>query len=308
MKSTVALRVACVVACGIASMVASADEDGPVQKINAEAANALVNTAALRGGLSVLSGSGGNITVLDGKEGKLLVDAGISVSRARVAKALAGISSSPVKFVIDTHYHWDHMDGNAWLHDAGATIIAHKNTLKRASTATRVDDWKFTFPPYPPGARPTVIVDMQKKMTFDETEVEIHYYDPCHTDTDLSVYFKSANVLSTGDTFWNHAFPFIDNENGGSIDGMIRAADDNIKRADTNTIVVPGHGPIGNRAQLVEFRDMLVAVRKNVADLKAKGLSREQVIAARPTAAFDEMWGQFVIDGAFFAKLVFDGL
>jgi len=289
-------------------MVVSADEDGPVQKINAEAANAVVSTTALGGGLSVLSGSGGNITVLDGDEGKLLVDTGISVSRSRIAEALAGISSRPVRFVIDTHYHWDHMDGNAWLHDTGATIIAHQNTLTRASRATRVDDWKFTFPPYPSGARPTVLVAAKKEMTFNATQIEIRYYGPCHTDTDVSVYFKAANVLATGDTFWNHAFPFIDNENGGSIDGMIRAANDNLQRADVRTIVVPGHGPIGDRAQLTEFRDMLVAIRKKVADLKAKGMSRVQVIAARPTAEYDEKWGQFVIDGAFFTQLVFDGL
>ena len=308
MKARLAFLIRCVFACCVSATVALAEEDGPVQKINAEAANALVSTVALRGGLSVLSGSGGNITVLDGKDGKLLVDAGISVSEARIAEALARLGSSSVKFVIDTHYHWDHMDGNAWLHERGATIIAHQNTLKRASVATRVDDWKFTFPPYPSGGRPTVLVGARKQMTFDGSEIEIKYYGPCHTDTDVWVYFKTADVLSTGDTFWNGAFPFIDNENGGSIDGMIRAANDNLQRADTNTIVVPGHGPVGNRAQLVEFRDMLVAIRKNVADLKARGMSRDQVIAARPTAAFDEKWGKFVIDGSFFTQLVYDGL
>lgn len=309
MKAKFVLVTACIAACyGSTSAVVLAEDDGPVQKINAEAANAVVSTTALRGGLSMLSGSGGNITVLDGREGKLLVDSGISVSQSQIARALAGIGSSPVTYLVDTHYHWDHTDGNAWLHEAGATIIAQANTLKRVSAATRVDDWKFTFAPYPAGARPTVLVGEKKVMTFDATEIEITYYGPCHTDTDLAVYFKTANVLSTGDTFWNGAFPFIDNENGGSIDGMIRAANDNLRRANADTLVVPGHGPIGNRAQLVEFRDMLVAVRKNVADLKARGMSRDQVIAAQPTAAYDAKWGKFVIDGSFFTQLVYDGL
>jgi glyoxylase-like metal-dependent hydrolase (beta-lactamase superfamily II) len=303
--STVACCILAV--CVICGRVRAQDE-GPVEKINAEAAKATINVTPLRGGLSVLMGSGGNITVLEGIDGKLLVDAGIAVSRKRIEAALQATGPGAVKYLINTHYHWDHTDGNAWVHGLGATIVAHENTLKHVSMATRVDDWNFTFPVYSPEGRPTELTGARRMMSFNGTKIDIKYYGPSHTDGDVSVYFVGPNVLSTGDTFWNGAYPFIDNEQGGSIDGMIRAADDNVARANTGTIVVPGHGPVGNRAQLVEFRDMLVEVRKNVAAFKARGMSRDEVIAARPTRGFDAKWGGFVLDGAFFTRLVYDGL
>jgi glyoxylase-like metal-dependent hydrolase (beta-lactamase superfamily II) len=138
--------------------------------------------------------------------------------------------------------------------------------------------------------------------------VSIRYYGPAHTDGDLSVYFEKADVLVTGDTFWNGAYPFIDTVCGGSIDGMINAADTNLRHARESTLIVPGHGAAASRAQLVEFRDMLVAIRGNVARLKGQGKSLEQTIAAKPTAAFDGKWGNFVIDPVFFTRLVYRGV
>ncbi len=290
------------------SLQIRAQDEGPVEKINQAASTAEVSVIPLRGGVSALMGSGGNITVLATPEGKVMVDAGIAVSRARVAEALDGLGAGPIRYLIDTHYHWDHTDGNEWVHALGATIVAQENTLKRVSAATRVDDWKFTFPVYPAGGRPTVLVKNQKTLKFAGSTLELKYYGPSHTDSDIWVYFPGQDVLAAGDTFWNGVYPFIDNENGGSIDGMIRAANENVRKAGENTIVVPGHGPIGNRAQLVEYRDMLVSVRDNVAKLKGEGLSREDVIKVKPTAEFDGKWGQYVIDGAFFTRLVYDGL
>ena len=126
-----------------------AEAVSPVVKINEAAAKAEITVERLRGNISVLMGSGGNITVLTGPEGKLLVDAGIAVSRPRIQAALDGISDAPLKYLINTHWHWDHTDGNEWVHQAGATIIAQENTLKRLSTTTRVEDWSFTFQPWP---------------------------------------------------------------------------------------------------------------------------------------------------------------
>ena len=133
-------------------------------------------------------------------------------------------------------------------------------------------------------------------------------YKTAHTDGDLSVYFKNADVLATGDTFWNGVYPFIDYVEGGGIDGMIEAANANVAMTTDTTIIVPGHGPVADRKQLVAYRDMLVAIRKNVADLKAKGLTVDQVIAAKPTSEFDANWGQYVINPAFFTRLVYRGL
>ncbi len=247
----------------------------------------------LRGNISVLMGTGGNVTVLSGIEGKFLVDAGISKSKDKLKAALDKISSSPLKYVVNTHWHWDHTDGNAWLHATGATIVAHKNTHKHLTETTHVNAWNWTFDPVPTGARPTLIIDNEKTFNFAGTKIEVGNFGHGHTDGDLWVYFKEADVLALGDTFWNGIYPYIDNEDGGSIDGAIKWANKAVAHVTDHTIVIPGHGAVGTRAQLIEFRDMLVTVRKNVADLKKQGKSLDQIIAAKPTAAFDAKWGEF---------------
>jgi glyoxylase-like metal-dependent hydrolase (beta-lactamase superfamily II) len=280
----------------------------PVIAINDEAKTVDVKPQAVRGGLFVLEGSGGNVTVLSAPTGKLMVDAGISYSKASMTRALSSISGAPPRYLIDTHYHWDHTDGNLWVHQLGATIIAQENTLKRLSVDTRVDDWEWTFPTSPVEARPAVLMKNSKTMNFHGTTIKLNYYGPCHTDSDISVYFVEPDVLATGDTFWNGYYPFIDNENGGSIDGMIRAAQANVAHVTAHTIVIPGHGPLGDRTDLVAFRDMLVTIRGNVARLKSEGKSRDEIVALKPTADFDGKWGGFVLDGAFFTRIVYDGL
>ena len=295
------------VAC-LAPVQVFAQATSPVDKINAEAAKADITVQRLRGNISVLMGSGGNITVLTGPDGKLLVDAGIAVSRPRIQAALDGISKDPLKYLINTHWHWDHTDGNEWVHNQGATIIAQENTLKHLSTTTRVKEWNHTFQPWPASARPTVVVKTDKTLKFDGENIVLKGFGPGHTDGDITAYFTKADVLALGDIFWNGIYPFIDSDTGGSIDGMIHLANASLERATDKTIIVPGHGPIGDRAQLVEFRDMLVAIRENVAQLKKQGKSLDEVIAAKPTAAYDAKWGGFVIDPAFFTRLVYAGV
>jgi len=253
-------------------------------------------------------GSGGNIVVLNGPDGKLLVDAGIALTRRRIQAALDQISNAPLKYVINTHWHWDHTDGNGWMHDLGARIVAHENTLKHLSVMTPVDDWDYTFPAVPRDSLPTVIIERDDTLKFDGERIELKHYGPGHTDGDLSVYFPKADVLALGDIWWNGYYPFIDNGVGGSIGGMIHWANTSLDRVTDKTILVPGHGPVGDRAQFAEFRDMLVSVRENVARLKKQGKSLDEVIAAKPTAAYDAKWGGFVIDPVFFTRIVYAGL
>jgi len=293
---------------GVARAEGPAKPVSPVIMINKAAATAPIDTTPLRGPLSMLSGSGGNITVLTGKQGKLMVDAGIAVSRPRVEAALAAISNAPIKYLINTHYHWDHTDGNPWVRDDGATIIATAGTVKRVSRSIRVDDWDFTFPALPARAIPTEVLTADKTYHFDGQTVEVVLVDPAHTDTDLYVVFKEANVASLGDLFWNGVYPFIDNENGGGIDGMIKADDAVLARLNDDVVLVPGHGPVGNKKQFREFRDMLAGVRDKVSALKKQGKSRDEVVAAKPTAPYDAVYGHFVIDPDFFTRIVYDGL
>ncbi len=279
---------------------------GPVQMIRKAGPAAKIAVHALRGNVSVLEGSGGNIAVLHGADGKLMVDSG--VSEANVRAALDGIGRAPVRYVVNSHWHFDHTDGNAWLHAAGATIVGHENARRRMSTATRVEAWDFTFPPSPAGALPTVTFRGGTALHFADTAVGLEPYAPGHTDTDVRVTFAEADVVHVGDTWWNGHYPFIDYSTGGSIGGTIRAAEANVDAVGANTMVIPGHGPVGGRKQLTEFRDMLRSVRDAVAALKKQGKSADDVVAAKPTAKYDAKWGTFVIKPDAFARLVYAGV
>ena len=280
--------------------------ESPVITLRNAAATAKINIYKLRGNISVLEGSGGNITALPGRDGKVLVDAGIS--RPQVEEALASLSDDPVRHLINSHWHFDHTDGNEWLHSIGAEITAHENTRKHLSVSTSVEDWNFTFPPAPAGALPANVFATDATLHLNGTTLTLKWYDSSHTDSDISVEFKEANVISVADTFWNGEYPFIDYGTGGSLDGTIRAAEANVANTDDETIVIPGHGPIANKSQLIEFRDMLVSVRDKVSALKQKGMSCDEVVAAKPTNNYDAKWGVGVINGDFFARLVYAGV
>ena len=284
------------------------DGPSPVTIIRGAAATAQITVQKLRGGISVLSGSGGNIAVLAGADGKLLVDAGITASRSNIAQALAGISPEPVKHLINTHWHFDHTDGNEWLHSVGARIIAHTNTRKHLSTTTRVEGWNFTFRPSPAGALPTEVFNENLTLQLNGTTLALKYYGPCHTDSDISVEFTDFDILHVADSWWNGHYPFIDYSTGGSIDGAIRAAEANVARVTGKTIIIPGHGKVGDKSQLIEFRDMLVTIRDKIAALKKQGKSLDQVLAEAPTAAYDTKWGGFVINARTFTTLVYAGV
>src|SRR5260370_401319 len=281
-----------------------AQETGIVPTMINEAARAKIEVHPLRRNISVLEGSGGNIAVLTGKGGKLLIDSGFTVSRARIAAALHDLSSDPVTRLINTHWHIDHTDGNAWVHSAGATITAHENTKKRLSTSTRVEGWSYTFPPAPAGAIPTTVFDDEHHVHHNDTRIALKYYGPAHTDSDISVLFEEADIIHVGDTWWNGFYPFIDYSTGGTIDGMIRATERNLTIVTDKTIIIPGHAPVANKAGLTEYNDMLVTIRNNVASLKKQGKSLSETIAAKPTAAYDTKCGQFLMTQQIFTALV----
>jgi glyoxylase-like metal-dependent hydrolase (beta-lactamase superfamily II) len=288
---------------------AYAEARGLVSLIKDSAAAATITTHKLRNNISILEGSGGNIAVLTGTDGKVMVDAGIGVSRARVTEALAALGSEPITHLINTHWHFDHADGNEWLHAAGAKIIAQENTRKHLSGIQRVEDWDYNFLPSPAGAVPSEVFAKEHKMKLNGASLDLKYYGPAHTDSDISVTFGEANVIHVGDTYWNGIYPFIDYSTGGSIDGTIAACEATLADINNDTIVIPGHGkPVSNKAELQEFRDMLAAIRDNVARLKKAGKTRDETVAAKPTAAFDAKWGQFVIDPGFFTRLVYEGV
>jgi glyoxylase-like metal-dependent hydrolase (beta-lactamase superfamily II) len=288
---------------------AFAEARGIVSLIKDSAAASPIVTHRLRNNISVLEGSGGTVAVLTGADGKVLIDAGIAVSRPQMTKALADIGADPITHLVNTHWHFDHTDGNAWLNASGAKIIAQENTRKYLSRVQRVADWDYNFLAPPPGGMPAEVFADEYSLKLNGSTIALKHYGPAHTDSDISVTFVEANIVHVADTFWNGVYPFIDYSTGGSIDGMIAASDANLRSASDDTIIIAGHGKaVGTKAELREFRDMLVAVRDAVGALKRQGRSRDETVAAKPTAAFDAKFGNFVIDPAFFTRLVYEGV
>ncbi len=281
---------------------------GLVQTARKSAAAATITVQKLRGNVSVLMGAGGNIAVLPGRDGKLLIDAGFAGARPRITDALASLNSDPIKHLINTHWHFDHTDGNEWLHSAGATILAHTNTRRHLSTSTRVEGWNFTFPPSPAGAIPAEVFDDERTVKLNGTTIALKYYGPAHTDSDISVHFADADIFHVGDTFWNGYYPFIDYSTGGSIDGMIRATEANLAKVTDTMIVIPGHGAIADKSQLAFYRDLLVGTRDKVAALKKQGKSLNEIVATKPTAATDANWGNGFRSPKDFIGDVFQGV
>jgi glyoxylase-like metal-dependent hydrolase (beta-lactamase superfamily II) len=277
---------------------------GPVQQIRAAALKEPIPVTTLRGNLSALIGNGGNVVALPGDDGVLLIDAGIV--GPKVAAVVATITPTPIRHLINTHWHFDHTDANEWHHAHGAAIMAQEKTCAHMATTTRVDDWDFTFPPWPAGALPATVFADERDVRLNGSLVHLKHYPPAHTDCDISAHFTDVDVLHVGDTWWNGIYPFIDNSTGGSIDGTIRAAEQNIATATPSTILVPGHGPVGDREALMKWRDMLVAVRECVAALKKHGQPLSAVVAAKPTASFDAVYGGGIIDPAFFTRIVYE--
>jgi glyoxylase-like metal-dependent hydrolase (beta-lactamase superfamily II) len=285
-----------------------AQEEGLVQTARKTAATDKITIQKLRGNVSVLLGAGGNIAVLPGRDGKLLIDAGFAGARPQITDALAGISSEPITHLINTHWHFDHTDGNEWLHSVGAAILAHTNTRKHLSTTTRVEGWNFTFEPAPAGAIPAEVFDDERTLKVNATTIALKHYAPAHTDSDISVHFSDPDILHVADTFWNGFYPFIDYSTGGSIDGMIRATEENLAKVRDTTIVIPGHGEVADKSQLSFYHDLLIGTREKVAALKKQGKSLDEIVAAKLTAATDAKWGNGFRSPKDFIGDVFQGV
>jgi cyclase len=250
-----------------------------------------VTSTKLADGVYMLEGAGGNIGVSIGEDGVFLIDDQYAPLTPRIKAAVAALSPRTIRFVLNTHWHGDHTGGNENLGGEGVLIVAHDNVRVRMSTEQISQVFKRTTPPAP--ARVLPVVTFSESATFHMNGDEIHaqHVAPAHTDGDSLVRFGKANVLHTGDLFFNGSFPFIDLESGGSLEGMIAAADRVLALANDRTRIIPGHGKAAGKADLQTYRDMLAGVREAILPLVKAGKTVEEAKAAKPLAAWDAQWG-----------------
>jgi len=247
----------------------------------------------------------GNTVVLTGDDGVLMIDTKVENAVDALFAKIAELSDTPVRFAIITHCHFDHIGGNEKVAETGVTIIAHENVRKHMGIAHDMKMLNIKVPPAPEAARP--MVTFTKEITFhlNGEDVKVFHVEPGHTDGDAVIFFKNANVIHMGDLYFEGLYPYIGIYSGGSINGMIKVINHILPMMDKNTKVVPGHGPLSNKAKLQKYVSMLTAIRDNVSRLMQKGKTMEEVIAAKPTQAFDEKWGKGFLPPDQFAKLVY---
>jgi cyclase len=267
-----------------------------------------ISSSKLSENLTLLQGPGGNVVVLNGKDGKLLVDTFTQLAWEGFKKTLDDLSNAPLKLAVDSHWHWDHTDNNANVRAAGATLIAHENTLKRLSETHDLDIIGLHFDPSPDNALPQKTFKESYQMDFSGEHVALGRFAPAHTDSDIFIHFQKSNVLHMGDVFFNGMYCFIDRGTNGSIGGVIAGATKMLAMVDNDTKIVPGHGPLGNKTDLKNYRDMLVTARARVQKLKSSGKSLEEAVAAKPTSDLDPVWGKGAINGDAFVHVVYTTL
>jgi cyclase len=279
-----------------------------VAAMRAQFGGAPIQPQKLTDSITLLSGPGGNVVVLNGADGKLMGDTFVQPAWPHLKDALEAIGKAPVKTAIDTHWHFDHSDNNASLRAAGATLIAHVNTKKRMSETHTLAVLNLTFPPSPAEALPQQTFAQGHKIAMNGESVSLVHIPPAHTDSDIYIHFEKGNVLQTGDIFFNGMFPYIDDGTGGSVSGMIAGATKLLAVADNNTKIVPGHGPLGNKADLMKYRDMLTTARERLQKLKSSGKSMQDAVAAKPLDDLNEVWGKGLFNSDAFIQIAYPAL
>jgi cyclase len=259
-------------------------------------------------GVHMLTGRGGNIALAVGDEFAFLVDDQYAPLTPKLLAAVRGVTDKPVRFLVNTHWHGDHAGGNENMAKAGVILVAHDNVRTRMSTEQFTELFNRRSPPSPRAALPVVTFGESVTFHLGNETVHVVHVPPAHTDGDAIVHFVQANTIHMGDTYFKDTYPFVDLSSGGSFEGVIRAADVALGYANDSTRVIPGHGPLANRADLKKYRDVMVQVRDRVAALIRQGKTREQVIGAKPTAEWDATWGAGFMKPDVFLGIVYQSL
>ncbi len=259
-------------------------------------------------GILMLTGLGGNVGVSYGEDLTFMIDGQFGPLVEKIMAAIATRTNHPVQYLLNTHWHLDHVAANEELAKRGIMIMAHDNVRVRLSADQPLPAFGLTVPAAAEKALPAVTFPKNLALYWNQDRIEIFHIPDAHTDGDVMVHFQKGNVIHMSDIYFNGMYPLIDTDCGGSIDGMIRAVDEVLARSDENTKIIPGHGPLSGRSELQDYRDMLAVTRDAVSILVGQGKSRKDVIAAKPTAAMDAVWGGGVLQPDAYAGLVYDSL
>jgi len=270
--------------------------------------NVRIESEKVADGIYVLKGAGGNIGLSVGDDGAFMIDDQFAPLSEKILAAVKAITAEPLRFVVNTHWHGDHTGGNESMGKAGALLVAHENVRRRMSAEQFNATFDRTTPPSPPGALPVVTFTDALTFHWNGQTIRVFHVDPAHTDGDSIIHFVEADVLHMGDLFFNGSYPYIDVSSGGRIGGVVSAAERVLKAAGDRTRLIPGHGPVGTKADLEAYRDVVATVGDRVAALKAQGRSREEVVAAKPTAELDAKWGQGFMKPDVWVGLVYDSV
>lgn len=289
------------------SMTATAEEtlslDELADAFGWDFESAEVTVQTLADGFHVLFGVGGNIAVSVGENGTLIVDDQFPQMMERIDEALAAIGSKGVDFAVNTHWHFDHAEGNLTLGPRGTWLVSQANSraMMADSHVVNLVAWKYRQDPYPIAARPVITYDDQMQFHFNGEQLDLMHFGPAHTTGDTAVIFRGRNAVHLGDVFNNSGYPFIDADNGGSINGVIEFCSQVRDQINKDSIVIPGHGPVTDYQGLVDYISMLSVVRDRIQGMIDAGKSLGDVIAAKTTAEFDERYGDpgMLVDRAY---------
>jgi cyclase len=252
----------------------------------------------------MLTGAGGNIGLSVGDDAVFIVDDQFAPLTPKIVAAIAQVTPKPIKFVLNTHWHFDHTGGNENLGKAGALILAHHNVRKRMSTEQLIDFLNMKTKPDPKDALPVVTFSADMSLHLNGEEIRAIHMPNAHTDGDSVVHYTGSDVIHMGDIYFNGFYPFIDAESGGSADGVVAACDRVLAIATEKTRIIPGHGPLSNAAELKGFRDMVATISGRVKALVAQGKSLDDIKAAKVSADYDEKWGKGFIKPERFAEML----
>ena len=269
------------------------DREALLQGFGWDVDAAEITTEQVADGLYVLFGLGGNIAVSVGADGVLIVDDQLPELADRIKAAIKGVGGGDIDYIVNTHWHFDHADGNLALGPEGATIVAHSNARSDMAEGGMIDMViaRYQQPPYPADALPELTFKHDMALHFNGGEIELMHFSPAHTNGDVAVFFRQQNAVHMGDVFNNSGYPFVDIGSGGDVDGMIRFCEQTLEAIDEDTIVIPGHGPVTNYETLASYVSMVRTVRDRVQTMIDAGMSLEEVSAAKPTADFDAAHG-----------------